>query len=134
MVRKGRLELPRVAPLDSKSSASTNSATLAPTGAQGRHYRRRDSVRAPPQASVAMRAGVRRLPRGARDVSLVVAAGNPVLCTHGADEAVDPNPTATPGPDIGGRALASEARAHRPRTGLVEIDSSQRQVRTREAI
>src|SRR5688572_33497103 len=29
LVRKGRLELPRVAPLDSKSSASTNSATLA---------------------------------------------------------------------------------------------------------
>ena len=47
MVRKGRLELPRVAPLDSKSSASTNSATLAPTGGQGRHYRRRARTCAP---------------------------------------------------------------------------------------
>ncbi len=29
MVREGRLELPRVTPLEPKSSASTNSATLA---------------------------------------------------------------------------------------------------------
>ncbi len=38
LVRKGRLELPRVAPLEPKSSASTNSATFACWKPRGSHH------------------------------------------------------------------------------------------------